>query len=291
MKRIFSIFLILSLLGAVALGEWDCPKCGRSNDDAYAFCPACGSESVPPWVCPNCSNENEGNFNFCTFCGSAKPVEWVVGNTVTFGTYGGVAIEWEIMEEKPDGNYVLLSKYGLDAKPYNEEAAFVTWETCTLRAWLNGKFYQTAFTAEEKNRICLTDVVNADNAEYGTKGGSDTQDYVYLLSLDEVQKYYGAYLREVECYDCCEELICQPTAFAVSRGAYQFSQSEIGDYQSYLDYPLQAGAGWWWLRSTGSSFYHAASVYYVGAVITRDSSIDRDDLMVRPVVVVRSTSF
>ena len=59
-----------------------------------------------------------------------------------------------------------------------------TWDKSTVRVWLNEKFYNT-FTEEEKALIAKTHNSNPANKEYGTPGGSDTDDYIYLLSVDE----------------------------------------------------------------------------------------------------------
>lgn len=64
--------------------------------------------------------------------------------------------------------------------PYNEENKSVTWETCTFRTWLNDKFLNTAFTSTEQVVIKNTTVVNDDNPEYGTEGGENTTDKMYL---------------------------------------------------------------------------------------------------------------
>lgn len=99
-----------------------------------------------------------------------------IGDTVKFGSYeqdnnlinGAEAIEWIVLDKK-DGKYLLLSKYCLDAKPYNTELEQVTWETCTLRNWLNNDFYTTAFSQKERGCIATTTVRNADNPKYGTE--------------------------------------------------------------------------------------------------------------------------
>ena len=39
--------------------------------------------------------------------------------------------------------------------------------------------------------ITETSVVNSDNASYGTKGGNDTGDKIFLLSLDKAKKYFA----------------------------------------------------------------------------------------------------
>ena len=93
--------------------------------------------------------------------------ELTVGNHVLFGTYPQTAegtdntpIEWIVLDR--DGDKVLLiSQYELDARPYNEKSEGVTWETCTLRAWLNGDFLQDAFSTEEQAAILTTIVDNS----------------------------------------------------------------------------------------------------------------------------------
>ena len=64
-------------------------------------------------------------------------------------------IEWIVLET--DGKSAkLLSRYGLATKAYDEHCFWpVTWENCTLRAWLNNEFLNTAFTEEEQQRLLL----------------------------------------------------------------------------------------------------------------------------------------
>lgn len=57
------------------------------------------------------------------------------------------------------------------------------------RYWCNEVFYKEAFSAEEQERIILSDVINHDNPVHGTTGGPDTQDYVFFLSYDEINTY------------------------------------------------------------------------------------------------------
>ena len=169
-----------------------------------------------------------------------------VGDTVVLGTYeqdgvssnGAEAIEWVVLA-KEDGRALLLSKYALDCRPYNDDLDGVTWATCDLRSWLNGEFYEAAFSAGEQALVAESDLTNPDNEGYGTSGGADTQDRVFLLSIDEV----GQYLTD-------EERVCLPTAQAVANGAWTNSDT---------------GACIWWLRSPGGGSRHAV-VYSVGSV-------------------------
>ena len=77
------------------------------------------------------------------------------------------------------------------SKLYNENDKYVTWEKSSLRAWLNKKFINTAFSDEEKEKINITEIVNQDNPVYGIEGGNNTFDKIFLLSLSEVSEQPG----------------------------------------------------------------------------------------------------
>ena len=51
---------------------------------------------------------------------------------------------------------LIVSDYALQIMPYNENNEDVTWETCSLREWLNSSFYEKNFTEEEKASIVLS---------------------------------------------------------------------------------------------------------------------------------------
>ena len=109
-----------------------------------------------------------------------------VGDIVTFGNYeqdnntanGKEPIEWIILDKREDGSLVLMSKYALDSKQYNTQDTSVTWETCTLRKWLNEDFYNAAFSTQEQAKIVPVTIENEDNPDYGTTGGKATQDSI-----------------------------------------------------------------------------------------------------------------
>lgn len=89
---------------------------------------------------------------------------------------------------------LLISKYGLDVQPYHRDWTAITWEACTLRAWLNDTFLNTAFTAGERSGILTTGVDNSKEqgyGEYDTRGGNHTQDQLFLLSCAEANRYFG----------------------------------------------------------------------------------------------------
>jgi len=107
-------------------------------------------------------------------------------------------IEWQVL--KVDGGKVLLlSEKLLDNKEYHPKAmnAGITWEQCGLRAFLNGgtanpyeySFIDRAFSAAEKAAIQTTKVHTPNNMQEKTYGGEDTDDKIFVLSVEEVNDY------------------------------------------------------------------------------------------------------
>ena len=190
-----------------------------------------------------------------------KNPEYKVGETIEFGNYpqdkDGTEkpIEWIVM--KNEGNQVLLlSKYVLDAKPYNEEWEGVTWQTSDIRQWLNNEFYTTAFNKSEKAKIQTSLIKNEDNSEYGTSEGNDTEDKVFLLSEKEAETLFSDE----------EERIAKATEYAEKSGVYVNKEK----------------AAWWWLRSPGYDGSHAAVVLYYGWVFRDGGDVSDDSDGVRP---------
>ena len=85
-----------------------------------------------------------------------KSFQYRIGDVITFGKYeqdnktsnGKEDIEWIILDRQGD-KVLLISRMALDQQPYNTKKADVTWETCSLRKWLNGSFYESAFDEED----------------------------------------------------------------------------------------------------------------------------------------------
>ena len=189
----------------------------------------------------------------------AKP-----GDTVFLGTYeqdnntsnGKEDIAWLVLEVK-DGKALVVSKYALDCKQYNTSNTIVTWETCTLRKWLNTDFINSAFSSDEKAKI-PTVTVSADKKHgHSANPGNATQDQVFLLSITEANKYFNSNGARQ----------CEPTDYAVANGS---SESNSGNFCR------------WWLRSPGSTQDSAAYVFSGGGVIESGNDVDIGTSAVRP---------
>ena len=95
----------------------------------------------------------------------------------------------------------------------------VTWENSTIRAWLNGDFFNTAFSDAEKAMIEKTHVFADGNPLYTTVDqGAETDDFVYLLSAAEFD-YYDCHLSELYDQILNYEMrgLCKPTPYALSK--------------------------------------------------------------------------
>ena len=222
--------------------------------------------------------------NMMAAAAAARNAKFTVGNYVTFGTYpqtkagkDATPIEWLVLARDGD-KALLISRYGLDAQPYNKDHTSVTWETCTLRTWLNGTFYNKAFSSAEQAAILTTNVDNSKNQCYSgwsTSSGNNTQDKVFLLSYAEANKYFGV------TYDNSSNTKSRvaPTAYAIAQGTWTSSSNKTTD-STY--------AGWWWLRSPGTYQDYAAIVYFVGSLDF--NYVDSDSGSVRPALWVNLES-
>lgn len=125
----------------------------------------------------NISPNGTSNLNV----GSNEPMEF---DTIEFG-----GITWRILDER-DGQKLLLSEYVLEERAFHGRFVSITWADSNLRRWLNDEFYNK-FAEDERARIAETHVLNNDNQWFGTPGGQDTTDKIFLLSLEEVVRYFG----------------------------------------------------------------------------------------------------
>ena len=201
-----------------------------------------------------------------------------VGDTYTFGAYeqdnstsnGKEAIEWTVLDK--DGmSLLLISKQALDCQQYNTSYTDVTWESCSLRKWMNGTFLNKAFNAEEQAQIQNTTVSADKNPEYNTNPGNATTDKVFLLSINEVEKYFNS----------DEARKCAPTAYAKAQGAYTSDS-----------YKTASGAAtcWWWLRSPGLTQSCAALVCSGGSVNYYGDIVIYVNVAVRPALWINLDS-
>lgn len=177
------------------------------------------------------------------------------------------AIKWRVLSTDGKEAY-LVADCNLDAQQYHNVWEKTTWETCTLRSWLNGynytknsskrdytngNFIDRAFTTAEQDAIKTT-VVKPDTAN----GGNETNDKIFLLSYsDALNPDYG-FSKETT---SDKARIRLNTAYVAAGGS-------VGDYLEQYDVKVN-GAGkenWWWLRTSGQFTNNACYAGVLGSV-------------------------
>ncbi|MBQ9009342.1 MAG: hypothetical protein IJ088_08445 [Clostridia bacterium] len=183
---------------------------------------------------------------------------------LTLGHWEGQALTWHILAE--DGSKaLLLADRCLASQPYHQDNKAVTWETCTLRSWLAETFYTTAFTPAEAAAILPVNNPNPDT--YGTAGGNDTVDTVFILSRSEMEFLIPVLL------DRKAGLLTSPDP-AAKAGTTAF--------ESAYD-----GATLYWLRSPGVDEKHACCVSWSGVIESHATNVQT--IAVRPAIWIDRT--
>lgn len=261
MKRINIRFLTL-ILSVIALGTilTGCGSYGGTVKDDITSAARAGGEATASAAEVVTSAEGTAS--------ALKDAK--TGDVVKFGKYeqdgntenGTEDIEWTVVSKK-DGRVMLVSKYCLECKPYNVDAEGgvpnnTSWETSTLRAWLNDEFLKTAFNEEEQKAIPTVKVQNY---------GNDTEDKIFLLSIAEAKS--ADFIMET-----AEKRACDVTEYAKSHGAVTSTDSN----------GIRTGS--WWLRSPGVDSSTAAIIHFNGSILESGRAVSASDRGIRPAVWV-----
>jgi len=133
-------------------------------------------------------------------------------------------VRWKVLHVS--NNYALaITENCVALMPYNQQRKSITWEHCTLRKWLNTEYYNS-LPVEIRTRVVEVENSNPDLKKYKTFGGNNTHDKVFLLSIQEIKRYFGSDSERIAKYE----------------GADRF----------------------WWLRSPGIGQDYAAAIDAVG---------------------------
>lgn len=204
-------------------------------------------------------------------------------------------IKWRVLSNNSNDTQAqnkqlfLLSDQNLDACPYNTSETSITWEKSTIRSWLNGygsslndagtdyssnNFINTAFPTDEQDAIAETYVYNKTQSDgtsepnpfFSTSGGEDTNDKIFLLSIEEALKTdYGFNSSYSATFD--------------NSGRVSTNTAYVAGYEGMND---NGQADYWWLRSPGQYDTDAAGVQYIGYLDRYGISVDNRDVAVRP---------
>ncbi len=172
-----------------------------------------------------------------------------VGDYVKFGNYPQTSngevrpIEWQVLSIE-NNKMLVISRYGLDTNRFDGSSN--KWSNSEIRKWLNGDFYNEAFTDQEKKSINLSNLSDVG-----------TSDNVFFLSYDEADRYFANE----------DARKCKGTEYAVKNGAYVDSSN---------------GYSYWWLRSPYLNYDNCVYNVNYDGLINYNYLVDCYNLLARP---------
>ena len=208
-----------------------------------------------------------------------QPMQAVsVGDIIPFGGY-----DWRVLEVR--GNQALILTDRIITQRQYHAGGGVTWETSDIRQWLNNDFLNR-FSEQERARIASSTVINDNNPWdfYGWAGGlafpssgNNTTDRIFLLSIDEVLRYFGD-----------DGLVALgATMSAAEREAHAnpgINEARAGGRYSgrKVAQDLGGSPSAWWLRTTGRNTSTAAIIGATGNPQLGGLPVTQSDHGIRP---------
>lgn len=196
------------------------------------------------------------------------------GERIRFGNH-----EWRVLDVQ-DNAALIITEWIIEQRSYHDAYHDITWADCSLRKYLNGEFFDR-FNAEDQSRILPVLNRNPDNPWYGSKGGADTQDRIFLLSIEEaVCRYFG---------DSSSNLY--------NRGKnqrYWFERKDANNRKRITGLEGKDWKTWWWLRSPGRVNVKAVYIHGTGDIGIQGNNVLKGNLSdgfcaggVRPALWIR----
>lgn len=176
-----------------------------------------------------------------------------VGDKIEFGNY-----EWRVLDIQ-NNTALIITEYIIEQGRYHDVYKDITWADCSLRKYLNGEFYDK-FTTADKSRIVPVTNKNPDNHWYGTKGGEDTRDNIFILSLEEVTcQYFG---------DSSSKLY-NPK----KNQRYWFERKDENNSKRIARLEGVEWSTWWWIRTPGRVGVKAVYIHGDGNIGIQGNNI------------------
>lgn len=177
-----------------------------------------------------------------------------IGENLLFGDY-----EWRILELQ-NNTALIITEYIVEQRPYHDAYKDITWADSALRKYLNGEFYDS-FSEEDKARIISTTNRNSDNQWYGTNGGADTDDKVFLLSIEEAACHY---------FGDSSSNLYHPR----KNKRYWFERKDENNSKRIASFANEnENVWWWWLRSPGRLGVKAVYIHGDGNIGIQGNNI------------------
>ena len=244
LRKVFVSMAAVLMAGLLPFSAFQKTVRAESGDDKSGKEIVSGTDHIPGAM--------ESNIYFGTYWQSVKSEDATDSNKEP--------VKWRVLAN--DGNLFVVSDKNLDCVEYNSSAETVTWENCSLRKWLNSKFLDKVFTAQEQGAVLESLVVNEDGAK-GSEAGANTYDKLYLLSI----------------YEVIDPALGFPTDWKDKGGTRVALNTEYTKSKRALTNPDMSGA--WWLRTPGDA-KNAANVFNAGNVFVRGGNVNNFIFAVRP---------
>lgn len=198
------------------------------------------------------------------------------GDTIVFGSYeqdgnsvnGKEDLSWTVASAD-DRRMLIICDSVIECMPYGKDIC--NWANSSLRSFLNGDFYEEAFTAEEKSFISKEATKTAANPEYGSGIDGICTDYVIIPDIDQIRTLAGK---------APDKKSAPPTPYAKSKGLHEYSKTVKVDGEELIRY-----GAWFWLRNAGFTSAQAAVCYSDGDVSLGGQSVGVS-LGVRPAIYI-----
>ena len=271
-----------------ASGSDDCDQKGTVESECQGD--SCGTntqegESGKPQ--DNSQGDPQGEADSCLKLNHPE-----TGTVCTFGRYRQLStsedkqpIQWQVLDVNDENGILLISKFVLDQKRFNQTSKNVTWETCTIRSWLNGlgkddniegidysddNFMKIAFNNDEVKYIKTVTNINPDYEFEGRiiEAGNDTVDKIFFLSRDEANQYYSR------------------SRDRLAYGTEYLSTTRVLNNTDFCyedDCTKSQYSSMWWLRSPGHQQYIAARICCNGGGIF-SNLVESNEIGIRPVL-------
>jgi tetratricopeptide (TPR) repeat protein len=177
-----------------------------------------------------------------------------------FGTWHGYPLQWRMLK-KSNGRALLICSEVIEQKSFNALPKRKAWRHCDLRKWLNGEFFQTAFSTSEQRLIAATKLANTQNGINESQSDVYTADKVFCLSVEEAESlFYGN-----------RDRICESSKYA----------------RNDFLHILEGEAAPWWLRTPGNEdSISAAAVNERGLIYKSVFPVSSSSVGVRPAIWV-----
>lgn len=176
-----------------------------------------------------------------------------VGDKLVFGQY-----EWRVLDIQSNTALIITEKI-IEERSYHDAYKDITWADCSLRTYLNSEFYDK-FTVTDQTRIIPVLNKNPDNQWYGSNGGENTKDSIFLLSIEEaVCQYFG---------DSSSKLYSPG-----KNQRYWFQRKDENNSKRISSSMCKKGKAWWWLRSPGRVNVKAVYIHGDGNIGIQGNNI------------------